>query len=83
MSYGTPPAAGYGTPPYNQMPQYMMGGAGGAPPATGGPPYGPMHSYNQHGHHAGGGQVPVAVSSYGNPEPVSYTHLTLPTICSV
>ena len=70
MSYGTPPAAGYGTPPYNQMPQYMMGGAGGAPPANVGPPYGPMHSFNQHGHHAGGGQVPV--SSYGNPENHGY-----------
>ena len=71
MSYGTPPAAGYGTPPYNQMPQYMMGGAGGAPPATVGPPYGgAMHSFNQHGHHAGGGQVPV--SSYGNPENHGY-----------
>ena len=70
MSYGTPPAAGYGTPPYNQMPQYMMGGAGGAPPATVGPPYGQMHSFNQHGHHAGGGQVPV--SSYGNPENHGY-----------
>ena len=70
MSYGTPPAAGYGTPPYNQMPQYMMGGAGGAPPANVGPPYGPMHSFNQHSHHPGGGQVPV--SSYGNPENQGY-----------
>ena len=72
MSYGTPPAAGYGTPPYNQMPQYMLGGAGGAPPVTGGPPYGSMHSYNQHGHHAGGGQGPVAPSAYGNPEHHGY-----------
>jgi hypothetical protein len=54
------------------MPQYMMGGAGGAPTATAGPPYGPMHSYNQHGHHAGGAQVPVAVSSYVNPEHHGY-----------
>ena len=77
MSYGTPPAAGYGTPPYNQMPQYMMGGAVGAPPGSSGPPYGPMHSYNQHDHHTGGGgQAPVAVTSYSNPEHHGYASKT-------
>ena len=71
MSYGTPSPAGYGAPPYNQMPQYMMGGAGGGPPPSG-PPYGSMPSYNQHGPHAGGQQVPGAVSSYGHTEQHGY-----------
>ena len=71
MSYGTPSPAGYGAPPYNQMPQYMMGGAGSGPPPSG-PPYGSMPSYNQHGPHTGGQQVPGAASSYGNTEQHGY-----------
>ena len=30
-----------------------------------------------------GSTMPVAVNTLGTVEPVSYTHLTLPTICSV
>ena len=68
MSYSTPSPAGYGTPPYNQMSQFMMGSAGGGPPP---PPsaqsYGSMPSYNQHGPHGpGGGQMPNAASPYND-----------------